>query len=541
MEQKNEKPIPPETISYANLQVSGFPFVKIRSFSLVHTIGEHARATIVGELEEAKAQDCLERTDEQTLVRITTTAKGQPGVLFCGCVSEVYLQKETDYAVLELSLSSTSQLLDIRKRKKVYQEITDTYETLFDSIFETQADVHVQCKDFAVGRIFMQEQETDWAFGKRLAARRGIPFSTNLSSKRPQLSLGMPVPSKTRTIAVHAQATTLHAKAYQKAQANEKMSMLQDFLEEEKKTYSYAYLGDFVRVGKETKQVKSVFAELSDGLLEVTLSLVEKPRDRSTPSSSETKQSNDGLIFYKLAVNPYDESYRPDPNPPKPPEDEGSNQEGENDLPPKLPIKGYTDTGGYEDPDKQLSSDNNSYKESSVQIAICKVEKVSGTKVEVCFSEQKGSTLIPYVTAYASSDGSGWYCMPEVGDYVYAFYPTPNQEGAFALGGVFPKAPADPSEKIWRAPGGKEIKFTKEGIYITCKENRVFLNLTQTGGIHIQSVQPIMVESQESVQISAAKEIHLDAKEHIRIGTPNAYLEMTEELLTLAAQRVIIN
>ncbi len=41
-----------------------------------------------------------------------------------------------------------------------------------------------------------------------------------------------------------------------------------------------------------------------------------------------------------------------------------------------------------------------------------------------------------FSTMLASSDGSGWYCMPEIGDSVRVYFPTKDEDEAFAVSAV---------------------------------------------------------------------------------------------------------
>ena len=152
-----------------------------------------------------------------------------------------------------------------------------------------------------------------------------------------------------------------------------------------------------------------------------------------------------------------------------------------------------------------------------------------------------GDWWFPFSTAYSSSDGSGWYCMPEVGDEVRVFFPSGQEGEAFAASSVFSCPPQNPRHKSWKAPGGKEILLTDEGMYIIAKSGKIYINLTDEKGIEIYSDKEISIMSDTKVSISAASEVDIVASNEIIIGTEEAYIDLNKSSAVLAASEVLIN
>ena len=71
--------------------------------------------------------------------------------------------------------------------------------------------------------------------------------------------------------------------------------------------------------------------------------------------------------------------------------------------------------------------------------------------------------LFPYSTAYSSSDGSGWYSMPAVGDEVRVFFPSGNEADAFAASSVAKNVREKVTDKCWSGLNGKQILMTRRG------------------------------------------------------------------------------
>ena len=476
-----------DTISHLNLAVNGFPFSRILSLVICHEPNQHARAEIVGEVEASTAQDSLQRVDEKTMVTITTTAKGQPSTLFYGCVLGASLQQDNGYSRVVLKLVSTSRLLDISKQNKTYQNTAKTYGQIIQEKIKDRADLHMMISDKAIGALIMQYGETDWEFGLRMAARLGAPLITNLSSVRPQIYLGLPPASK--TIAEESLFFSSGNDSSRYAAASQ--AMAQDFAGERVHSYAYGYLGDRLSFNGKRNIIKTVRACLMDGILQMEYGLL---------ASGAAAGSGAGGAL-------------------------GGGSTAASGLAP-------ADRGNTQASGKMMKGE---------------VKAVSGDKVQVfltCVDQEydgEGNWWFPYSTTYSSSDGSGWYCMPEVGDEVLVFFPSGKEGEAFAASSVCASPPSNPRNKSWKAPGGKEILLTDEGMYIIGKGGKIYINLTDEKGIEIHSDKDINLSSEANVKILSSAEVNIVAKNQVIIGTEDAYLDITKESAALAASQVLIN
>ena len=114
-----------------------------------------------------------------------------------------------------------------------------------------------------------------------------------------------------------------------------------------------------------------------------------------------------------------------------------------------------------------------------------------------------------YSTVYSSADGTGWYCMPEIGDCVRLYIPE-REEDSFVLSAVHKEtdtARQDPDRKSFRTKYGKEILFTPEAIL-----------LTNNQGMRLE------MNDKEGITISSDKDVVIDAKDNLTISSANASL-----------------
>lgn len=468
-----------ETISHLNITVNGFPFQKIRSLTIRHEPNRHAEARVIGEADPETAGESLKRVDEKTLIEITTDAEGQPRKLFDGLVAAASLQQDNAYSLVTLELRSVSRLTDVVKKNRTYQNTTATYEKIINENISDVADLHMMVTDKAIGSLIMQYGETDWEFARRMASRLHAPLIANLSSERPQIYVGLPPAGRT----IPEDTVFFDYGSDTERFAKSPGAMAEDFSGETVKSYAYAYLGDEILFNGKVRNIVSVSASLQDGILQMEYGLL----------GGGGAGGESGSRLAGIAV----------------------------------PETANTGASG-----KMMKG---------------KVQAVQGDKVQVFLTsvdkeyDAGGDWWFPYSTTYSSSDGSGWYCMPEEEDEVLVFFPSGDEGEAFAASSVCASPPSNPRNKSWKAPGGKEILLTDEGMYIIGRSGKIFINLTDRDGIEIHSDKNIAISSEANVSIRSSKDVHIIAANQVVIGTEDAYLELTENTATLAAGEVLIN
>ncbi|MCM1184800.1 MAG: phage baseplate assembly protein V [Roseburia sp.] len=457
-----------ETISYANLKVEGFPYRKLLSVQISHRPNEHGTAVVEGEVDASQAQDLMQRVDETLRVSIVTTAEGQPERLFSGCVKDIALRQENAYGIVTLSLYTTSRLLDVTRKKKTYQQVSQTYGQIITDGISDKGDLHMLVTDKAIGRLIMKYDETDWEFAMRMASQLDAPLVADIASQRPQLYVGLSPSRKT---------VKLESSSFSYGGEPDRLSgaMAQDFAGEQVQSYEYAFIGDTVLMNGKSARIKGVRAVLSDGILSMSYELMQANAGTAGIAAPKTSSKASGKMMKGTVMN--------------------------------------------------VSRDK-------VQVHITDVDKEY---------DGGGDWWFPFSTAYSSSDGSGWYCMPEQGDEVRVFFPSGQEGEAFAASSVFSQPPLNPRHKCWKAPGGKEILLTDEGMYIIGKAGKIYINLTDEKGIEIYSDKEISIMSDTRVSICAASEVDIVASNEIIIGTEEAYIDLNKSSAVLAASEVLIN
>lgn len=132
-----------------------------------------------------------------------------------------------------------------------------------------------------------------------------------------------------------------------------------------------------------------------------------------------------------------------------------------------------------------------------------------------------------FSTMSASSDGSGWYCMPEIGDRVRAYFPSKDEDQTFAVSAVSGYTQGsgesedrmgNPDNKYLRTANDKQVTLKPDGIAISCDSGQADMNLSSDGTLTITSQNNINISAKENVKIDAGKSFFITAAQGINIS-----------------------
>ena len=174
---------------------------------------------------------------------------------------------------------------------------------------------------------------------------------------------------------------------------------------------------------------------------------------------------------------------------------------------------------------------NNSFKGLSIggQVIAVQRDKVK-VHLKIDAKQDKAKAyFFPYATIYASADGSGMYCMPEIGDSIRISFPNNLEEEAIAISSVSQYNPdqgipseqdkmGDPNVRYLRNPAGMEVKLTPTTVQITAKDGQAYIIMDEAGHITVSGKKDIRMTAAENVVIRAEKGIIISAGEEVSIG-----------------------
>lgn len=191
------------------------------------------------------------------------------------------------------------------------------------------------------------------------------------------------------------------------------------------------------------------------------------------------------------------------------------------------------------------------YNENLIGVSLAgTVTGVKGTQVTVSVTEDEnksasGSREFPYATVYSSPDGTGWYCMPEIGDSVRLYFPSQDEQQAYVFNSTHltsedPNERTNPDYKSIKNKQGKEILLKPDAILVTNNAG-MSLELSDEKGISIISDKKIILKSEESVEITSEEgQIDITAAEKIALCQGDTKIELSDRM-TMQGAKVRLN
>lgn len=163
-------------------------------------------------------------------------------------------------------------------------------------------------------------------------------------------------------------------------------------------------------------------------------------------------------------------------------------------------------------------------------------------QVKMNDDENKGqseSRWFPYASIYSSSDGSGWYCMPEIGDKVRLYFPNSREQEAFIVS-AYHEAGAElrqnPEHKFWRNKEGKEIQLAPGKILLT-NNNGTYIELSDKEGVKIVSGGPVSLSAEGMLRIfSTNSSIEMSSPNKIKLKQGDTEMKLGGDLSMSGAQ-----
>lgn len=147
--------------------------------------------------------------------------------------------------------------------------------------------------------------------------------------------------------------------------------------------------------------------------------------------------------------------------------------------------------------------------------------------LEIDNNQDKGKAYwFPYSTVSASEGGSGWYCMPEIGESVRAYFPVHDEKESYVITNIkghTPEAPqegdymSDPTNKNISTAQDKQVLFTPEGVFIVANSGNGQVNLKLDGSVEVSGIDDISINAVKEVKLRGDKEVSLSADKKIDI------------------------
>ncbi|MBY0022869.1 phage baseplate assembly protein gpV [Paenibacillus jamilae] len=260
-------------IGYESLRFYGpFQPLHIEQLQITRTINDHAYLHISGMLSEEQGAACIGHNIEQEPIAIRQlNDQGQSlRRLFHGIVTRMSVHCVRGVYTFELEAASHSYQMDIKRKRRSYQDIHRTYDGLVTALvrkYQYGDAIDTISNHAKLETFVLQYEETDWAFLKRLASRFGSVLVPEVTAASPKVFFGMPEGKQHK---VERDVFYRVRKTFHELDAEKLGERAGSYVTYMIESLQYYALGDLITLpigqGKELVVVRSM-TTLADGLL----------------------------------------------------------------------------------------------------------------------------------------------------------------------------------------------------------------------------------------------------------------------------------
>ncbi len=196
-------------LSHQNLRLTGiFKDIRIEDVEIRQAYNDHATIYLSGLIVHGDAEIFMLRELKDEKIKLIATQEsadsaGLAKTVFCGILLKTEISHAGGLYQIKLYGISHSYLLDIKKESRSYQN----YRMTYDEIVQTQAEKYGAqvmnedpSKDEALDKFMLQYRETSWAFLKRIVSHHHLGLLPGINKDLPAFHIGLPSGHKQNAI-----------------------------------------------------------------------------------------------------------------------------------------------------------------------------------------------------------------------------------------------------------------------------------------------------------------------------------------------------
>lgn len=166
--------------------------------------------------------------------------------------------------------------------------------------------------------------------------------------------------------------------------------------------------------------------------------------------------------------------------------------------------------------------------------------------------EKQTAEWFPFSTVYSSPDGTGWFCMPEIGDQMRLYFPNEIEKNAYVISAVHEEISektaqvyqaqhrqpprSNPDNKSIMNKYQKEVELTPTSITLT-NHKGMMIRLDDEEGIQIISDKDIKIESTKDLSLSSKEEnLSIEGKQAIELIQGSTKMIFQDEVIIEGAK-----
>lgn len=466
------------SIHLQTVKIEGVDYLQISQIEIHHAVNDYARATVRLVVDEKKAQKFLEQSDTDQ-IKISAKDNKKDVVLFVGVITNLSLEVSLGRNKLTLELCDSSYLLDLKRVHCSFQKLDAKYEEILKSeVADAKGKIQLKVTDKAIEKLILQLNETPWQFIKRMASRFSASVFTDLTAPAPLVTIGLPDAKDSVELVGGKISFAFDDSQFDFLSANPDL-LAKNVKPIAEDFYSVTVSGNFP------------YLSLGDAV----------KRDKKDYRVKKfSAQFVDGFLFTNYTLV------------------------GKTAL--FVPITSQKNIRG--------------------RIFRAQVKKVDKDKIQAHLIDidkkydDASTTWFPFATPYSSADGSGWYVMPEVDDYARIIFPSEDTGDAFASSSINSAPLKEPHNKSLKAPGGRELLLTDEGVEIIAEHQKTFIKLDKSKGISVVSAKDIVLHADGNISFDANGKIQMVAQKEIAVQSGQAHVKLLNNQIDMGGNNIIV-
>lgn len=165
---------------------ASFSYHIIKNISTVEQVNEHGQLMLRLVLDGSQPSDFAKL--EQSPIEV---ADFNGNKVFCGICTNFKVERAAQYAELLVTAQTQSYLADIEPKSRTFQDPGKTLKDILTPVLSPYGALLSFEQDPPVSQMIYQQNETDWAFARRIANQFGLSLFVNAKTNGLQISVGV--------------------------------------------------------------------------------------------------------------------------------------------------------------------------------------------------------------------------------------------------------------------------------------------------------------------------------------------------------------
>jgi phage baseplate assembly protein gpV len=176
--------------------ISPYGPVQLTDFRISSKPNQHTRVSFCGMVDETQKDSCIAKAGSQDKIAINLIDGGQKvRILFKGVVTQISVKTVRGIYYLEVEALSNTYLLDLKVKKRSFQNLQMSYNELFQMVladYSKSSFTDRTTQGAKLQGVIIQFQETDWTLLVRAASQLGTVLIPDHTSDSPRFWIGVP-------------------------------------------------------------------------------------------------------------------------------------------------------------------------------------------------------------------------------------------------------------------------------------------------------------------------------------------------------------